>query len=158
MPEVAHAGHDHGDAGGVGGGDHLVVAHGTARLDDGRGAGGNQGLKAIGEGEEGVRGDDRANGQRAFDPRSFRRVNGFAMGDAGGVDALLGEGALQDILLYHVTNGRRTSKSVVAAPAYKMLNGDKLSRGELVEAGLGQLNISASNGVIHEIDAVLLPF
>jgi uncharacterized surface protein with fasciclin (FAS1) repeats len=77
--------------------------------------------------------------------------------DAGGVDALLGDGALQNILLFHVTNGRRTSASVTAAPGYKMLNGDRLSRSTLVAAGLGQLNISASNGVIHEINSVLLP-
>ena len=77
--------------------------------------------------------------------------------DAGGVDTAFGAGALQDILLYHVTNGRRTSKSVVAAPRYQMLNGDTLTRGDLVAAGLGQLNISASNGVIHVINSVLLP-
>jgi uncharacterized surface protein with fasciclin (FAS1) repeats len=76
--------------------------------------------------------------------------------DAGGVDSALGAGALQDILLYHVTNGRRTSKSVVAAPRYQMLNGDTLTRGDLVAAGLGQLDISASNGVIHLINSVLL--
>ena len=76
---------------------------------------------------------------------------------AGGVDTALGDGALVDILLYHVTNGRRTSTSVVKAPGYTMLNGDRLSRSDLVAAGLGQLNISASNGVIHVINSVLLP-
>ncbi|MBI2780636.1 MAG: fasciclin domain-containing protein [Chloroflexi bacterium] len=76
---------------------------------------------------------------------------------AGGVDTAFGTGALADILLYHVTNGRRTSTSVVAAPGYQMLNGDRLSRSDLVAAGLGQLNISASNGVIHVINSVLLP-
>lgn len=75
----------------------------------------------------------------------------------GGVDAAFGAGALQDILLYHVTDGRRQAKSVVKAPGYTMLNGDRLSRGELVEAGILKTNISASNGVIHVIGAVLLP-
>lgn len=75
----------------------------------------------------------------------------------GGVDAAFGTGALANILLYHVTEGRRTSTSVVAAPRYQMLNGDKLTRGDLVAAGLGDLNISASNGVIHVINSVLMP-
>jgi transforming growth factor-beta-induced protein len=77
--------------------------------------------------------------------------------EAGGVDTALGNGTLVNILLYHVTNGRRISTSVVAAPGYTMLNGDRLSRGELVSAGLGDLNIPASNGVIHVINSVLLP-
>ena len=36
MPEMPDAGEHHGDAGRVGGGDHLVVAHRAARLDHGR--------------------------------------------------------------------------------------------------------------------------
>jgi uncharacterized surface protein with fasciclin (FAS1) repeats len=77
--------------------------------------------------------------------------------EAGGVDTAFGSGALADILLYHVTNGRRTSTSVVAAPQYRMLNGDRLTRAELVEAGIVATDISASNGVIHVIGWVLLP-
>ena len=77
--------------------------------------------------------------------------------DAGGVDTALGEGTLVDILLYHVTNGRRTAKSVVKAPVYTMLNGDRLTRGELFDAGIAAVDISASNGVIHVINSVLLP-
>ena len=77
--------------------------------------------------------------------------------NAGNVDAAFGDGALADILLYHVTNGRRTSKSVLAAPRYQMLNGDTLTRGELLDAGVVRTNIPASNGVIHVIGSVLLP-
>lgn len=65
--------------------------------------------------------------------------------------------ALTDILLYHVTNGRRNSRSVLAAPGYKMLNGDKLTRAELLDAGVAATDISASNGIIHVIDSVLIP-
>ena len=74
---MAHAGEHHGDAVLVGGGDDLVVAHRAARLDDGGGAGLDGREQAVGEGEEGVRGDDRALGQRL----------GQA-GGLGGVDAL----------------------------------------------------------------------
>ena len=77
--------------------------------------------------------------------------------EAGGVDDAIGGGALVDILLFHVTNGRRTSNSVLAAPRYQMLNGSRLSRSDLVDAGIAAVDISASNGVIHVINGVLLP-
>ena len=64
---------------------------------------------------------------------------------------------LSDILLFHVTNGRRTSRSVLAAPSYQMLNGAKLTRAQLAAAGLAATDISASNGIVHIINAVLLP-
>jgi uncharacterized surface protein with fasciclin (FAS1) repeats len=65
--------------------------------------------------------------------------------------------ALTNILLYHVTAGRHTSSSVLAAPGYRMLNGDRLTRDELAAAGIAATDISASNGVIHVINSVLLP-
>ncbi|HJP89921.1 MAG TPA: fasciclin domain-containing protein [Candidatus Limnocylindrales bacterium] len=77
--------------------------------------------------------------------------------NAGGVDTALGEGALVNILEFHVTNGRRTSTSVVHAPGYTMLNGERLSRAQLLDAGIAAVDISASNGVIHVINSVLLP-
>jgi uncharacterized surface protein with fasciclin (FAS1) repeats len=77
--------------------------------------------------------------------------------EAGGVDTALGNGALANVLLFHVTNGRRTSNSVVHAPQYRMLNGDRLTRSQLLDAGIAAVDISASNGVIHVINSVLLP-
>ena len=76
---------------------------------------------------------------------------------SGGVDTALGDGALQNILLYHVTNGRRISPSVLAAPGYQMLNGERLTRGDLLAAGIDTVDISASNGVVHVIGSVLMP-
>jgi len=64
---------------------------------------------------------------------------------------------LTDILLFHVTHGRRTSQSVLAAPSYQMLNGAKLPGQQLAAAGFAATDISASNGIVHVINAVLLP-
>jgi uncharacterized surface protein with fasciclin (FAS1) repeats len=61
------------------------------------------------------------------------------------------------ILLYHVTEGRRNSNSVLAAPQYKTLNGQHLTRAELSAAGIAAMDISASNGIIHVINSVLIP-
>lgn len=64
---------------------------------------------------------------------------------------------LTDILLFHVTPGRRTSTSVLAAPSYEMLNGDKLTRDQLSAAGIAATDVPASNGMVHVINDVLLP-
>ena len=64
---------------------------------------------------------------------------------------------LTNILLYHVTSGRRNSNSVLAAPTYQMLNGETLTRDALAAAGLATVDISASNGIIHVINHVLMP-
>jgi uncharacterized surface protein with fasciclin (FAS1) repeats len=79
--------------------------------------------------------------------------------EAAAIDAVngLAVDALTDILLYHVTNGRRNSNSVLGAPRYQMLNGDTLTRDDLVAAGIAATDISASNGIVHVINAVLLP-
>jgi len=65
--------------------------------------------------------------------------------------------ALTNILLYHVTSGRRSSQAVLAAPSYPMLNGDRLTQQALLAAGFVKTDISAANGVIHVIGAVLMP-
>lgn len=68
---------------------------------------------------------------------------------------------LTNILLYHVTDGRRYAASVVNAPGVEMLNGETVSVDGTVlndgDAKITARNIEASNGVIHVIDGVLLP-
>lgn len=68
---------------------------------------------------------------------------------------------LANILLYHVTNGRRYAASVVRAPRIRMLNGGTVTVDGTTlndgQAEIVQTNIEASNGVIHVIDGVLLP-
>ena len=73
-----------------------------------------------------------------------------------------------DVLLYHVTDGRRAANSVVPPKNYRQietLSGEKFQvspQGQIMAigstAGISVANISASNGIIHEIDQVLLPF
>lgn len=64
---------------------------------------------------------------------------------------------LTDILLYHVTEGRVTSEVVLASNGFLMLNGRNLPVGEVTAAGIAQTDIAASNGIVHVINAVLLP-
>jgi uncharacterized surface protein with fasciclin (FAS1) repeats len=95
-----------------------------------------------------------------FAPTDLAFVTTLAAADEAAaiaaVNALSPE-ALKNILLYHVTNGRRNSASVLGAPGYQMLNGDRLTRATLTAAGIAQTDISASNGIVHVINAVLLP-
>ncbi|WP_276259343.1 fasciclin domain-containing protein [Haloglomus litoreum] len=87
--------------------------------------------------------------------------------DALGIGAgdLLADPDLADILLYHVTEGRRYAASVVRAPEVEMLaggtvavDGTTLNAGQDPgEAEIVGTNIEASNGVVHVIDGVLLP-
>ena len=83
-------------------------------------------------------------------------------------EGVITKDALTDILLYHVTQGRRLSPSVINGQNKKiaMLNGDIVQplgmRSLTINANSSTANIVipdvlASNGVIHAIDAVLLP-
>jgi transforming growth factor-beta-induced protein len=74
-----------------------------------------------------------------------------------------------DVLLYHVTNGRRAANSVVPKTGSRQimtLLGEKFTvDNELKITAIGNTanispelnNVSASNGIIHVIDAVILP-
>lgn len=71
------------------------------------------------------------------------------------------------VLLYHVTDGRRAANSVVPKKNYRTIEtllGQTFkvnSQGTIMaansSASITSANISASNGIIHVIDAVLLP-
>jgi len=68
---------------------------------------------------------------------------------------------LADVLLYHVTSGEVLSTDLTNGNV-EMLNGDNvivdLSNGvQINDANVTTANIQADNGVIHVIDAVLLP-
>ena len=70
---------------------------------------------------------------------------------------------LQRILTYHVVPGRVTATEVVKLNTAKAVSGDTIdikANGASVmveEARVIKTDITASNGVIHVIDAVILP-
>lgn len=87
------------------------------------------------------------------------------------VDSIFGEGTLFTILAYHVTDGRRFSHSVfnsnnskeiemlaggfiTSTPSLSLIDGVP----QIVNPVAPLIDINASNGVIHVIDTVMLPF
>lgn len=70
---------------------------------------------------------------------------------------------LRAVLLYHVVPGRLAAKAVVARKTLKTLLGQRLTvavrHGQVYvnQARVIKANVFASNGVIHVINAVLLP-
>jgi uncharacterized surface protein with fasciclin (FAS1) repeats len=90
----------------------------------------------------------------------------FAKLPAGTVENLLkpeNRESLVAILTFHVVPGRVTSEQVVKLSSAKTLNGKEASiqvDGGKVQVGTAtvtQVDVAASNGVIHVIDSVLLP-
>ncbi len=88
----------------------------------------------------------------------------FAALPAGTIDALLADiPALTDVLLYHVVSGKVMAEDVVNLDAADTVLGEAVDIS--VEDGKVMVNdaqvvitdIEATNGVIHVIDAVLLP-
>lgn len=89
----------------------------------------------------------------------------FAALPAGTLDGLLADPeALKKVLLYHVVSGKVTSDQVVGLTTAKSVEGSPIAIS--VKDGTVYLNdsakvvtadVMASNGVIHVIDAVILP-
>ena len=88
----------------------------------------------------------------------------FAKLPEGTLDSLLADiPGLKDVLLYHVTSGSVMAGDVVSLDSAATLQGQEVDisvMGDAVmvdEANVVITDIIASNGVIHVIDAVLLP-
>ncbi len=65
---------------------------------------------------------------------------------------------LKAILTYHVVSGRVGSDALLTTSSAKTINGARLPIGLTVQnARVVQADITASNGLIHVIDAVLMP-
>jgi uncharacterized surface protein with fasciclin (FAS1) repeats len=85
---------------------------------------------------------------------------------AGTVESLLkpeNKEKLQAVLLYHVVEGKVTAEQVVKLTSAKTLEGDsvdisvKMGKVYIDNAQVIAADVEASNGVIHVIDAVILP-
>ena len=78
-----------------------------------------------------------------------------------GAPTVLSCDVLPTVLAFHVTRGRHTSTSVLAHDGFRMLSGERAAVEGTTIAGaplnLGLLNISASNGIVHVVDGVLIP-
>jgi uncharacterized surface protein with fasciclin (FAS1) repeats len=79
--------------------------------------------------------------------------------------ATLDKGFLTDVLLYHVARGRRDSGQVLKSSRIRMLKGGfLLQSGGVLTDKLGRTaniivtDVKAANGIIHAIDAVVLPY
>ncbi len=90
----------------------------------------------------------------------------FAKLPEGTVETLLkpeNKDKLQAVLLYHVVAGKVTSDEVVNLTSAETLEGDtidisvKMGKVYVDDAQVIAADIEASNGVIHVIDAVILP-
>jgi uncharacterized surface protein with fasciclin (FAS1) repeats len=90
----------------------------------------------------------------------------FAKLPAGTVDDLLkpeNKAKLRRVLTYHVVSGKLSAADVVKVSSAKAVSGDTLSikvnGGSVMvdQALVVKTDIGASNGVIHVIDAVVLP-
>jgi uncharacterized surface protein with fasciclin (FAS1) repeats len=89
----------------------------------------------------------------------------FAKLPDGTIETLLAdpEGQLRDILLYHVVSGKIMAADLYDGLEVETLLGQKLQfcfdsgKPFVGESAIVATDIEASNGVIHVIDAVLLP-
>jgi uncharacterized surface protein with fasciclin (FAS1) repeats len=87
--------------------------------------------------------------------------------DENNVGTAFGQDVLTEILLYHVANGRRYADDVLDSSRIRTLQrGFLLQDAGLLTDNLGgtaniivdATDVEAANGIIHAIDAVVLPF
>ena len=101
--------------------------------------------------------------------QAFRDLTGKSSeADAFAAVASLGLGSVADVLAYHVTPGRRKAEDVVPATRLRTLQGGFVTKAAgtatLTDAVGREAQIVApdaalvSNGVVHVIDTVVLPF
>jgi uncharacterized surface protein with fasciclin (FAS1) repeats len=73
----------------------------------------------------------------------------------------LPKSVLVEVLLYHVTPGRKAAAAVLSADSFRMANGERavIDAGALTIDGapIVKTDIAASNGIIHVVGAVLTP-
>jgi uncharacterized surface protein with fasciclin (FAS1) repeats len=84
--------------------------------------------------------------------------------EAEALGIVAGVPGITDIVLFHVTPGKRDVASVVPASELPTLNGAKLTKAPgtaSLDSAIGtatvQGTVPASNGIIHVIDTVLIP-
>ena len=88
-------------------------------------------------------------------------------GPFAAIDDFLGPGTVETVVKYHVTEGRRAANSVVPRNGPRTIetlagqtfyvSSDKMITAVGNTAMIVDPNVSASNGIIHVIDAVILP-
>ncbi len=85
--------------------------------------------------------------------------------DENNIGTALSQGDLTNILLYHVARGRRGSVSILPSERIRTLYGDFLMQDDGVltdnldrTANIIVPDVGAANGIIHVIDAVVLPY
>ena len=87
----------------------------------------------------------------------------FAKLPEGTIEALLADPEmLKKVLLYHVVAGTVTSAQVVELESAPTLNGQQIAintdKGVMInDANVVKTDITASNGIVHVIDTVLIP-
>jgi len=90
-----------------------------------------------------------------------------AEGPFAAIDDLLGAGTVEAVVSYHVVEGRRAANSVVPRRGIRNIetllgvNFQVSTTGVITAVGntanIVAANVSASNGIVHVIDAVILP-